>query len=306
MQPLISVIGNIFMDVKGFASHPYNPVGKNVGEVKLVHGGVGRNVAETLASLGVPVRLVATVDDNALGHEVLDRLRRSGVDTGYLPYFPRGMGMWLAILDEQGHLAGGISQQPDFAGLMELLERHGSEIAEWSSHIVLSIDLTEEIARKAIALARAAGKPVFGLPGNFQVVAAYPDLLIGLDCFICNHVEAGRLLEVEFGDLPRDRQLEELVRYVHDRSLRSMVVTLGADGSVYYDAVSELKGHQPVFPVEMVDSSGAGDAFFAGTVTGLVRGLPLDQAVVWGTKVAGLVVASAENNCADLGVRLGV
>jgi pseudouridine kinase len=50
----------------------------------------------------------------------------------------------------------------------------------------------------------------------------------------------------------------------------------------------------------MVDSSGAGDAFFSGIVAGLVRGIPLDQAVIIGTKIAGWVIESPENNCPDV------
>ena len=41
----IAVIGTVFVDIKGFADAHYDPAGRNVGKIKLVHGGVGRNVA---------------------------------------------------------------------------------------------------------------------------------------------------------------------------------------------------------------------------------------------------------------------
>lgn len=299
MQKKVTVIGNVFMDIKGFAVDQYHPQAKNIGHIRFVHGGVGRNVAENLAVMGLPTRLVSTVDESALGNEVVHRLRSRSVDTRYLPVYRQGMGMWLATIDEQGNLVGSISQQPDFTGLHELIEYHGHEIVEASSHVALSIDLTEPIARKTIELAKMYRKPIYGLPGNMSVVMSHPKILEGLDVFVCNHVEAGRLMERSFDALSMDGMIDALARFVESRSLRSMVVTLGELGSVYYDGITGVKGHQPVFPVKMVDSSGAGDAFFSGIVAGLVQGIPLDQAVIIGTKIAGWIIESPENNCPD-------
>ncbi|RIX50222.1 sugar kinase [Paenibacillus nanensis] len=297
MSQLITVIGNVFMDIKGFASEQYHPQAKNIGQIRFVHGGVGRNIAENLALMGMPSCLVSTVDESALGNEVVRRLQSRGVDTRFMSAYPQGMGMWLATMDEQGNLVGSISQQPDFGGLYGGIANHGHAIAEASSHLALSIDLTEAIARKTIELAASYRKPIYGLPGNMSVIMSHPDILEGLDCFVCNHVEAGRLMAVSFDALSIDGQIEAMAQFVEARGLRSMVITLGAKGSVFYDSLSGVKGHQPVFPVDMVDSSGAGDAFFSGVVAGLAQGIPLNQAVWIGTKVAGWVIESAENNC---------
>lgn len=79
--------------------------------------------------------------------------------------------------------------------------------------------------------------------------------------------------------------------------LQSMVLTLGERGSVYYDALTGEKAYQPAFKTEVVDSSGTGDAFFSGTVAGLIRNLPLSKAVVMGTRLASLTIQSEENTC---------
>lgn len=297
MNHLVSVIGTVFMDVKGFATQTYNTKGRNLGNVKFVHGGVGRNVAETLAGIDIPTRLVSTVDDNGLGIEITNRLRSLHVDTQFIPSCPKGMGMWLAVLDEGGDLSGSISQVPDFTKLQHLIEVQGQHIISSSSHIALEIDLTEPIARKVIELAKFHQKPVYGLPGNLDIVMKHPGLLEEMQCFICNHVEAGKLTGINFESLTHSQMIATMTDYVHSHKIRSVVVTLGADGSIYYDRSTGVSGHQPVFPVQMVDSTGAGDSFFAGTIMGLVRGLPLDQAVIAGSKVAGWVIESSENNC---------
>ena len=82
--------------------------------------------------------------------------------------------------------------------------------------------------------------------------------------------------------------------------LQSVVVTLGPHGCVYWDAAIGQSGVQPALKARVVDTCGAGDAFFSGTVTGLARGETLAQAVRLGTRVAACTIQSAENNCLAL------
>ena len=51
MKNGIVVIGNVFVDIKGFPFNNYIPAGRNAGNVEFVHGGVGRNVAEDIPSV---------------------------------------------------------------------------------------------------------------------------------------------------------------------------------------------------------------------------------------------------------------
>jgi pseudouridine kinase len=53
-----AVFGVVFVDLKGFPDNEYNPRGRNVGRVQVVHGGVSRNVAENLANVGCSVEFV--------------------------------------------------------------------------------------------------------------------------------------------------------------------------------------------------------------------------------------------------------
>jgi pseudouridine kinase len=97
---------------------------------------------------------------------------------------------------------------------------------------------------------------------------------------------------------------DQAATFTEEAGLRSLVVTLGSQGSIFYDAAFKKSGFQPVFPVKLVDSTGAGDAFFSGTVAALVRGLPLGEAVISGSKVAGWTIESSENNCQDMQERM--
>lgn len=301
MTPNAAVVGTIFMDCKGFAKGKYHPAGRNLGSVKFVHGGVGRNVAENLAHLGVGTTFVTTVDRSAIGKEVAVRLKKCGINTEFITETEtRGMGLWLAVMDETGDLAGSISQMPDLVHLENHISQHGAAIVRRASHVVLELDLNEHITRQVISLAREHQRPVYGIPGNLSVIAGNIDVLDGIDCFICNDVEAQRLFGVTLSRGDMAGLQAELARFVADKGLKSMVVTLGSAGCVYYDAKAAAAGRQVAFPVTVIDTSGAGDAFFSGTVMGLMRGRTLREAVVYGTKVASWTIQSNENTCRDL------
>jgi pseudouridine kinase len=290
------------MDCKGFPFQKYQPLNRNLGKIQFVHGGVGRNVVENLARLGLSTQFVSTVDATAIGKEVVQRLQQAQVDTNYLREADNlGMGMWMAIMDETGELRGSISQMPDLTLFEEMVRKHGHEIVQKSSHIALEVDLNLEIASAVIALAKEYKKPVYAIPGNLDVLLPHQDLLDGIECFICNNYEADLFFQTDFTHLDLAGKQAELIRFVDQRpGLRSMVVTLGDQGSVYYDKRTNEAGYQPVFPVQLVDTSGAGDSFFSGTVMGLVKNLPLKDAVIFGTKVAGWTIEATENICFNL------
>ncbi|TDF98280.1 PfkB family carbohydrate kinase [Paenibacillus piri] len=300
MSSFVTVIGTVFVDCKGFSHNQYVPAGRNLGTIQFVHGGVGRNVAENLANLELNTSFVSTVDNTGLGDEIIQRLAALKLHTAYIGKAEQGMGMWLAVLDQAGNLAGSISQMPRLTELERIIQTSGSHMVSQSSHIVLELDLNERISKSIVELAAEHNKPVYGIPGNLDVILGNPSLLRQLECFICNEIEAGRLLGKPFADLGQDAMLQHLIAYVDANGLRSMVITLGEKGSIYYDRRTKESGYQPVMPVQLVDSSGAGDAYFSGTVMGLVRGLPLKEAVVCGTKVAGWTIESQQSNCPEL------
>lgn len=300
----LSVVGTVFVDCKGFTAKAYDPAGRNIGKVKFFHGGVGRNVAETLASLGLPVSFVSTIDDSGIGREVAAHLADLEINVDDVLALPEdGMGYWLAVLDEKGELAGSVSQMPDLDKLERLLASEGQRILARSSHIALEVDLTAEISRRVLSLAKVERKPVYIIPGNLSVLSENLDFLTAATGLICNDIEAEKLMQTSLDRSDKSAILKQAKQFADFYQLPSLVITLGAEGSIYYS--KSESGYQPAMPVSVVDSTGAGDAFFSGTVMGLVTGHSLKNAVLIGTKVASWTIESAENTCRDLAKRLG-
>ena len=292
----IVVVGAVYVDVKGFPDDVYLPTGRNAGKVEFVHGGVGRNVAEDIANVELRPTFVSLVDDSAEGQEVIRQLQRHKVNTDYILSVPNDMGMWLAVFDECGDLAGSISKRPELEPMLALINEKGDEIFKDCDAIVVEMDIDKEIVKAAINFAEKYGKKVFAVVANMSIASQRRDLLQSIDCFVCNELEAGILFVDDFTGYEPDALAEELFRRVISANIPSMVVTLGSRGAVYAD-INGDRGFFPAHKVNVRDTTGAGDAFCAGVSMGLTYGKNMREAVEIGTRLAASVITVSENVC---------
>ena len=292
-----AVIGVVFVDVKGFPHGKYIPTGRNIGDVKIVHGGVSRNVAQNLANVGNDVTFVTMFEPDALGSGVRANLAANGVDLTYAIEAPAGMGMWLAVMNENGDLAGSISRQPDSSRLDALFQEHGDEIMQNCDDVVLEIDMRASIADRVFELAEKHRRDIYVIVGNMGVILKRQALLSRVRLIVMNEIEAGLLFGCTLDPADPERVLEVTRIEAKKRDLKQIVVTLGVHGSIYFDSRNGDAGFVPAEPTRLVDSTGAGDAFFSGTVDGLIHGMNLRDACARGAHLASLTIQTEENTC---------
>lgn len=292
------VVGVVFLDIKGFPFFKYDAVGTNLGNVLMTHGGVARNVAENMANLGAEVEFVTMLDDDSLGREARLRLRGAGVKLTHAVSTPdKGMGMWLAVFNEKGDLAGSVSHMPDASPIERLFDERGEEIIRSCRGVALEIDLSEKVSERVFELAERFDKPVYAIVANMSVILRRPDFMARTACVILNEIEAGRLFGREIRALSPEETLEAVSEAASAMGIRSIVVTMGARGAVYLDAENGLRGVCPAVPCRVVDTTGAGDAFFSAVVESLARGMRLDDAVTCGARLASMTVSTSESTC---------
>lgn len=292
----IVVIGAAFVDIKGFPDDIYLPTGRNVGRVEYIHGGVARNVAEDIANMELRPTYVGIVDDTPMGDDVLRKLRNHKVNTDYVLTRHDGMGLWLAVFDHTGDVAGSISKRPDLMPLLDLLENKGDEIFQQADSVVFEVDINKEIVKKIFELAEKYHTKTYALVSNMSIAIERRDFLRRLDCFICNRQEAGMLFLDDYEHKSVEEMQEILVDKVGRAEIPSMVVTLGGDGAVFADSDGS-DGWCPARKVQVKDTTGAGDAFCAGVVSSLTYGKSLAEAVEVGSILAAAVITSSENVC---------
>ena len=292
----IVVIGDVFIDIKGYSVSAYIPQGRNVGTIAQIHGGVGRNVVEDIANIELEPTFVSSVDDDAMGEEVIQKLKRHKVNTQYMRKVKDGMGTWLAVFDHEGDVMASVSKRPDHSTIERILDEHGDEIFKDADSIVIEIDLEKEIVKKTFHYAEKYGKKVYAIVSNMSIAIERRDFIRRTACFVCNQQEAGILFSEDYENLSAKELSEVLPERIRNARIPQMVVTMGGDGAVYADS----EGNQGVYPalkVDVVDTTGAGDAFFAGVCVGLTYGKTLREACGIGTRLASTVICTSENIC---------
>ena len=257
---------------------------------------MARNVVEDIANLELRPTFIGTVDQTSLGREVVEKLARHKVNVDYMKAVPNGMGTWLALFDNNGDVAGSISNRPDTFLNYEILENYGDEIFKDCDSVILEIDLHKDVVKKTFELAEKYNKKVYALVSNMRLALERRDFLQQLDCFICNEQEAGLLFLDDYSNTNPEQMREILVDKIKQANISAMIVTMGAKGAVYAD-VQGNSGCVAAKNVVVVDTTGAGDAFCAGAMSGLTYGLGLEKAVQIGNTLAASVITSTDNVC---------
>lgn len=290
------IFGAIFVDIKGYPLNTYIPKGRNVGRVETVFGGVARNVAEDIANLELRPTFVSLVDDTAQGKEIIEKLKDHKINTRYIKPIKDGTGTWLAVFDNQGDVVASISKRPDLSGITKILNKHGDEMFESCDSVALEIDLDKEIVKQIFDLAEKHHKKVYALVSNMSIALQRRDLITKVACFVCNIQEA----EQFFSDDLQEKSIEELCEIIPEKikvsGIEAMVVTMGGRGAIYADQQGN-KGFVPAIKVDVIDTTGAGDAFFAGVAASLTYGKDLETACKTGSKLAASVITTMDAVC---------
>ena len=209
---------------------------------------------------------------------------------------PDGMGTWLAIFDNRGDVTAAISKRPDTTPLIDLLAEQGDEIFADCDSIALELDLEKETVKQTLKYAKKYGKKVYAAVSNMSIAMERRDFLQQIDCFVCNQQEAGLLFSDNYDHLEPEEMCRVLAGNVHSANIPCMVVTMGGKGAVFARANGEC-GIVPAKKVDVIDTTGAGDAFFAGTVIGLTYGKTLAESCEIGSRLAASVICITENVC---------
>ncbi|MBR0478540.1 MAG: carbohydrate kinase family protein, partial [Solobacterium sp.] len=139
-------------------------------------------------------------------------------------------------------------------------------------------------------------KEIYAVVSNMSIAVERRDLIKKTGCLVCNEQEAGIFFSQEMEGLSEEEMAWIAAEKVKQAQIRRLVITMGERGAVY----AELDGESGIVPAQktdVIDTTGAGDAFFAGTAIGLTYGKTLQESCEIGTRLAASVIATKENVC---------
>jgi len=277
----VVVVGSYCHDV-GLRVESFPSPGETVfgSDVLESHGGKGSNQAINVRRAGHSVAFVGAIGDDAKGHGAVDLWRSEDIDTSHMLIKSDGpTGMALIVIAASGE--NQIIVSPGANALLRPQDLGPARISIANASLVLSqLEVPTETVVEALRLARMAGAVT--VLNAAPALSVIPDTLwANLDLLIVNETEAQQLT----GCISTDYM--KLCALLITRVRLGVVITCGPLGAIGINAQGELiRVAAP--KVEVVDTTGAGDAFVGAFCSAWLRTRDLRASMQSGTASGSL------------------
>lgn len=259
----IVVCGGANLDIGGIPYEPLVPRDSNPGHVVVSAGGVGRNIAASIARLDVPVLMLTALGQDSAAATV--RSGSPGVDFSHALVLPDiATSTYLYLADETGDMVLALSDMEIMNALTPAYFSTKLDVMNGADAVVLDANLSEE---SLTYLAEHVTAPLFADP----VSTAKGKKLLPLMSRL--HTIKPNRLEAEF--LTGCSDPKEAVQAFLDQGLQQVFLSMGAQGVCCgdKDGVRMI----PVSGVPAANTTGAGDAFTGALTVAFARGFGLEE-----------------------------
>ncbi len=248
-------------------------------------GGPVATALVTLARLGVSTRFIGRVGDDPEGEFIREEFRKEGVDVSRLMVEPDVFSRAVLVLVDQATGERCFTSRRETNTPLTPSDLDRQEIV---SATVLHLDDANETSIQAAKWAKAAGVTVV-LDGTHYKEELTESLLPWVDIPIVSKTFAQEWMP--------DAPPKAVVQRLYEFNPRIAAVTLGERGCVAQWEAGLFTF--PAFPVDVVDTTGAGDAFHGGFIYGALQDWSVTEIVRFASAVASI-------NCRQLGGRSGL
>lgn len=284
----VLVIGAAGVDMVGRLDKHLKPGTSNPAQIRSSFGGVARNVAENLARLGQPVKLLTVVGEDAVGDQLLEEVESAGVDVANVIRtngWPTSS--YLAVVNARGRLEFALDDMRAMQALTPAFLHQNPGLFAGASLLFVDGNLPKDTLRTAVALARRARLPICADPTTVSLASRFIPYLSRLALITPNLAEAEVLCERKIA-VTEIQDAIEAAKCLVSSGVDVAIITLAQFGLCY--ATSESHGHVPAIRTEILDPTGAGDALTAAVLFARLNDIPLDDAVRLGVSAATLTL----------------
>ena len=289
--PHILVVGSLNMDL--VVRMPVIPrPGETLlgGRFATFPGGKGANQAVAAARLGARVTMVGQVGGDAFGEQMLKIVSAEGIDTRFIGIDPQNAtGVALIEVDAQGQNSIAVASGANFTLTSESVRFAWEQISQVDL-LVMPLETPIETIETAAQIAKERGARVILNPAPARDLKK--DLLQKVDVLIPNESETERLTGHK---IQSDEAARKAGAALLSQGVGSVVLTLGEKGALIVEGDPAEPTSQliPAFPVQVVDTTAAGDSFVGALATGLGEGLSLSEAARFASAAAAISVTRA-------------
>lgn len=282
----ICVIGSVNMDLVIQTPHWPAPGETVTGSgFMTVPGGKGANQAIAASRLGGQVRMLARVGDDAFGAQLIDNLEAAGVqcdDVQPVEGVPSGVAV-ITVCEGENTIV--LDPGANHSLTPEDVRRFEPHIRD-AEMLLVQLEVPLAVVKEAVEVAQTAHTPVLLNPA--PALKLDHDLLSRITVLTPNRGEAALLTGKEDSSATTEQLLDALQGY----GVQTVCITEGANGITYRHGGLGIE-HRDAVPVNVVDTTAAGDVFSGALAVALTEGLLFDDAAAFAQKAAAIAVTRA-------------
>lgn len=248
-------------------------------------GGNAANNAVGAKRLGVHSGIVLTLGDDNVGNLIVEKLRGEGVDMTYVIQQPDTSSNYSTVINYSGERTILVYHAPrsyEFPVQLPVtpwayLTSMGESFRPFYKHM-------EDWLKKNSSIKLAFN------PGSWQLREAYESIaeIMKMTYIIyVNREEAQKLTHFQGESVGKER---DLLVALNKLGPKISVITDGGNGAFTYDSVNGKFLKVGILPVDPYQRTGAGDAFGSGSLSALIHGKTLEEAMLWGTVNSASVI----------------
>jgi ribokinase len=252
--------------------------------------GIGGNATNTgvgIARLGLKVGLCAEIGKDEFSRKILDQLKQEDINTNFL-----------SQTDKETSISIGLNYEGDRTLFTEHVQReHNFDFTNLNTKFIYLTSLGnmwETTYQKVLEFKKTNSNKLAFNPGTIQLEKKgkiFMDLLEQTDYLFVNKQEAeeiiyGKELGITNG---KDDQIKKLLYGLRGLGVKNVIITDGNNGSFVQDENNQFY-NLGIEEVNVVEKTGAGDAYTAGFLAAILNEKTIEEAMLWGTLNATSVI----------------
>lgn len=285
METLISVIGGANVDLSATLNDAFIASDSNPGHIDVGYGGVARNIAHNLSLLGARTQLMTVFGGDLFGGLLQDYCKQQGIDIRLSERESKlRSGLYLCINNHGGEMIAAVADTEAIRLITpEWLEKRSGDINR-SDYVVADANIGEDSIRW---LMDNVTVPLF-IDGVSSTKAHR--VVNALRSAKLPYLHTLKLNLKEALAVTNTATYAEAAQQLLNMGVAHVYITLSGEGVYCRNAAQEWL--YPILPGEIVNTTGAGDAFLAGVIFAYTKGLDFPQTAQYGLMAARATLMS--------------
>ena len=252
----IVIIGGTNHDIFAYAHHSIKLNDSNPGYLKEAFGGVGRNIAENIARLKLNPTLITAIGSDDVGKRIIKSGSKIGIDFDIIETSKTPS--YLAVLDEHKDMYVSIAAMDELEQISLEQMKEKESIIKQADLLIVDTNFNSEILKYVFDIAQA---PIYVEAISTNKAQKIKPFYHKIHMLKMNLIEAKTLSNLECKTY---EDIKHIGSFFHSQSVKEVFITMGKKGAYYYDGSTHHFSKS--VKTNILNTTGAGDAFFAGVI----------------------------------------